>query len=406
MSWFVAIVGLAFLVLIHEAGHFYVARALGMRPRRFYVGFPPALVKHTRKGIEYGIGAIPLGGYVKIPGMHRPAASDIDAHISPAVHEAPELISPFERVKRRLARGEFEPSEEVDELSRAVTRANLSPQARRSAERGLRELRDGLSSDAYWRAPVWKRVAVIFAGPGTNLLFAVLLLTVVLMIGVRVATLTVGEISPGSPADIAGLREGDRIYAVNGVRVTDFDELYSAVQDSEGRPIDLSVDRDGSRPHFNVTPTQYYGANWAIGFRPLGKRERYGPGEAIVTALDRTWYVTKAIGAGFARLTTGEGRDEIASPVGITRVSSEAVESDFRVYLQLLAFISLSLALLNLLPLLPLDGGHIAFSLIEGVRRRAVGREVYERVSIVGIALVLMLFFIGLSNDLGGRGPG
>ena len=406
MSWAVAVIGLAFLVLIHEAGHFYVARALGMRPRRFYIGFPPAVAKHTRNGIEYGIGAIPLGGYVKIPGMHRPAPSDVDAHLSQAVHESPELIAPFERVKRRLAAGKFEPSEEIDQLESAVARAELSPQGRRAAERGLRELRDNLSGDAYWRAPVWKRVSVIFAGPGTNLLFAIGLLTVVLMVGVRVATLTVGEVSPGSPADIAGLREGDRIYAVNGTRVTEFDELYNAVQDSEGSPIDLSVDRDGTRVHYNLTPTQYYGANWAIGFRPLGKRERYGPGEAVVTSLERTWFVTKAIGAGFARLVTGEGRDEISSPVGITRVSSEAVESDFRIYLQLLAFISLSLALLNLLPLLPLDGGHIAFSLIEGVRRRAVGREVYERVSIVGIALVLMLFFIGLSNDLGGGGPG
>ncbi|HEV8687978.1 MAG TPA: site-2 protease family protein, partial [Gaiellaceae bacterium] len=120
----------------------------------------------------------------------------------------------------------------------------------------------------------------------------------------------------------------------------------------------------------------------------------------------RTWEVTKAIGAGFARLAQGQGREQISSPVGITRVSSEAVKTDFRVYLQLLAFISLSLALLNLLPLLPLDGGHIAFSIVEGIRRRAVGREVYERVSIIGIALVLMLFFIGLSNDLGGNGPG
>jgi regulator of sigma E protease len=116
--------------------------------------------------------------------------------------------------------------------------------------------------------------------------------------------------------------------------------------------------------------------------------------------------VTKAIGHGFSRLVTQEGRRDISSPVGITRVSSQAVDTDVRVYLQLLAFISLSLALLNLLPLLPLDGGHIAFSIIEGLRGRAVGREVYERVSVIGIALVLMLFFIGLSNDLGGNGPG
>jgi len=406
MSWAVAIFGLAFLVLIHEAGHFFVARVLGMNPRRFYVGFPPALVKHTRNGIEYGIGAIPLGGYVKIPGMHRPAPSDVDAHLSAAVHEAPELVAPFEHVKRRLARGEFDETEDVEVLEQAVARAQLSVQARRAAERGLRELRDGLSQDAYWRAKIWKRIAVIFAGPGTNLAFAIGLLAVVLMVGVRVATLTVGEVSAGSPADLAGLREGDRIYAVDGSRVTEFDDLYSAVQDSDGAPLSLSVDRDGRRLHLNVRPTQYYEQNWAIGFRPRGRRERYNPAEALGIALERTWLVTKAIGAGFARLATGEGRRDISSPVGITRVSSEAVESDFRIYLQLLAFISLSLALLNLLPLLPLDGGHIAFSLIEGIRRRAVGRDVYERVSLVGIALVLMLFFIGLSNDLGGRPPG
>jgi regulator of sigma E protease len=164
--------------------------------------------------------------------------------------------------------------------------------------------------------------------------------------------------------------------------------------------------RDGAGRELTVSPTRFQGANWAIGFRPAGRTERRSPPAATALALERTWDVTEAIGAGFARLVTPEGRRDISSPVGITRVSSEAVEFDFRVYLQLLAFISLSLALLNLLPLLPLDGGHIMFSIIEGVRRRAVGREVYERVSIVGIALVLMLFFIGLSNDLGGRPPG
>ena len=84
MSVLIAILGLAFLVLIHEAGHFFTARAVGMKPRKFYIGFPPALAKTNRNGIEYGIGAIPLGGYVKIPGMHRPAPSDLDASFGPA----------------------------------------------------------------------------------------------------------------------------------------------------------------------------------------------------------------------------------------------------------------------------------------------------------------------------------
>src|SRR6184192_3941505 len=94
VSILIAIVGLGFLVMIHEAGHFFTARAVGMRPRRFYLGFPPALVKTKRKGIEYGIGAIPLGGYVKIPGMHRPAPSDLDVFFGAAQVEAPSLVGP------------------------------------------------------------------------------------------------------------------------------------------------------------------------------------------------------------------------------------------------------------------------------------------------------------------------
>ena len=213
MSWTIAILGLAFLVLIHEAGHFVVARALGMRPRRFYIGFPPAIAKTTRNGIEYGIGAIPLGGYVKIPGMHRPAPSDVDTHLSAAVHEAPQLVTPVERVKRQFARGEFERSGEVEALEASLAAAEVSPHARRRAERGLRDLGDALGRDAYWRAPVWKRIAVIFAGPGTNLVFAVLLLAIVLTVGVRVATLTVAEAL--SAADGAPARDVDELVELD-----------------------------------------------------------------------------------------------------------------------------------------------------------------------------------------------
>ena len=89
MNFVVAVLGLAALILIHEAGHFFVARAVGMSPRKFYLGFPPALVKRMHNGIEYGIGTIPLGGYVKIPGMHRPAAGDVDDYFGPVLRELP-----------------------------------------------------------------------------------------------------------------------------------------------------------------------------------------------------------------------------------------------------------------------------------------------------------------------------
>ena len=139
---------------------------------------------------------------------------------------------------------------------------------------------------------------------------------------------------------------------------------------------------------------------YRLGFALGQEFESYGPIDSTRYALEDTWTVTKGIGGALGRLVTGENREEVSSAVGIVQGSSQALEAGFRYYLQVLALISLSLALLNLLPLLPLDGGHITFSIIEGIRGRALGREVYERVSLVGIALVLFLFAIGLSNDI------
>jgi regulator of sigma E protease len=402
MSIGVAILGLALLILVHEAGHFYVARAVGMRPRKFYIGFPPALAKVNRNGIEYGLGAIPLGGYVKIPGMHRPAPSDLDVHLARAVAEAPELSAPIEHVKRPLASGDMEAARaEFGELEAAVQRARLSAPARRAAERGLAELRDALGPDAYWRQRTWKKIAVIFAGPGTNLVFAVGLLAVVLMIGIPVETTrTVESVLPDSPAQSAGLMPGDSIAAINE-RPISADRISETIRGSRGRPLALTVLRDGERVRLRPVRPQSTDGSLRLGFALKPLYERYGPLKSLRLATETTWEVTKAIGEALGGIATGENREDVSSPVGIVQGSSQALEAGFRYYLQVLALISLSLALLNLLPLLPLDGGHITFSIIEGVRGRSLGREAYERVSIIGIAVVLFLFAIGLSNDIG-----
>jgi regulator of sigma E protease len=366
------------------------------------------LVKVRRRGIEYGIGAIPLGGYVKIPGMHRPGSSDPDVHFARALAEAPQLASPVERLKRELAAGDMTAAARyLGELERSLASARLSSPARRGADRGLRELADSLGSDAYWRQRTWKKVAVIFAGPGTNLAFAIVVVAAVYMLGVPVeATRTVDRVDAGSPAASAGLQPGDTILAVDGRRTLSFDELSRRIRASEGRPVSLVVRRGHRTVVLPARRTVRSGDRWVLGFRPGVRYEHYGPVKSAGLALRESWRVTAAIGSSLGRIVTGEGRKEIASPVGIVETSSDVIdEGGFRLYLRILAFISLSLAILNLLPLLPLDGGHIAFSLVEGIRGRSVGREVYERVSAVGIALVLLLFFVGLSNDIGGRGP-
>src|SRR4029079_8469048 len=184
MSITIAILGLAVLILFHEAGHFFVARAVGMSPRKFYLGFPPALAKVNRNGIEYGIGAIPLGGYVKIPGMHRPAASDLDALLGPAMQEDTRLFPKVARVKRALEQEDLIGAREaLPELEAALDEAKLSKGAERPARRGFNELRDALADDADWRQGTKKRVAVIFAGPAANILLAILLPTIAYLIG-------------------------------------------------------------------------------------------------------------------------------------------------------------------------------------------------------------------------------
>jgi regulator of sigma E protease len=398
VSILVSILGLGFLILIHEAGHFVVALAVGMNPRKFYIGFPPALVKAKRKGIEYGIGAIPLGGYVKIPGMHRPAAGDLDVYFGRAVEEADTLRRPVEELRRRLEESDYEAAREaVAQLADAIESAQLSLAASRSAERGLGEVADALSPDAYWRARTWKRVAVIFAGPGANLVLTVILFTLLFMAGGGRATSTVHEVIPDTPAAEIGLRSGDRIIAIDG-RPVEPDKIAQTISRSGGRPITIVV-RRGDRT-VTLGPAEPKESNGAYRLGFILRGEGLGPAESTWQAIRVTGIVTKEIGASIGRLVTGDGRDEISSPVGIVQGSSQAVEQGTQTYLWVLGLISLSLALLNLLPLLPLDGGHIAFSLVEGIRGKAVTREVYERVSAVGIAVVLLLFFIGLSNDI------
>jgi regulator of sigma E protease len=404
LSIFVAIFGLAFLILVHEAGHFFTARGVGMRPRKFYVGFPPALLKTKRNGIEYGLGAIPFGGYVKIPGMHRPAPSDLDVHFGPALYEEPRLLGDVERVKRLVGQDAFEEARQaLAKLEQALSHASLSGKARRAADRGLSELDDALGSDAYWRQRTWKRLAVIAAGPGANLVLAVVLLAAVYMLGIPSdASRKVGDVIPGSPAATAGLRADDRIIGVNRVPAEDFTDVRDAIRNSKGETLVLSVIRNDQYKELKpVRPTKTEGV-YTLGFHPAAVRyKHYNPARAVALAAEDTWLVTKAMGTWLGHIASGSGRKDVSTPVGIVQQSSKAVQLGWREYLQVLAIISLSLALLNLLPLLPLDGGHMAFSIVEGVRGRAVGRAVYERVSAVGIALVLLLFFVGLSNDIG-----
>jgi len=347
VSWLIAFLGFSALIILHEAGHFAAAKAVGMRVERFSLFFGRTPLRFQRGETEYGIGWIPAGGYVKITGMN--------------------------------------PHEEI-------------PPA--AAHR------------AYYRQPVWKRIVVIAAGPLVNLVLAFLILWVlVLANGTAEPTQRVDRIEPGQPAAQV-LQPGDRILAVDGVRgeQRELSEQIArhrcAGEPRDGcratEPAELLIERNGQRRTVEVTPV--YDPEFGrtrLGFSFAVREVPAGPVRAADVAVSEMWRFTTATLSTIAQIFNPDKRDDISSVVGSYEVTRQAVDIDLQRAVYILAVISLSLGLINLFPFLPLDGGHIFWAVAEKVRGRAIPFSVMERAGLVGFALVLGLFFIGLSNDIG-----
>ncbi|MHB0867112.1 MAG: M50 family metallopeptidase [Thermoleophilia bacterium] len=338
----IAILGIGLLILVHELGHFLAAKAFGMRAEKFYMGFPPAAFKKQIGETEYGIGFVPLGGYVKISGMTR---------------------------------------EE--------------------------EIPDDIKPRAYYAKPVWQRVIVISAGAAMNLIFAVLMFFIFYWQALPEyqATTAVAAIQADSGAAAAGIQPGDNLISINGVGANDSQTLRSELKAHPGEPVKVTLEREGQP----LTITANVGRNPDTGEGLLGvifDAERVGTlhipaTEAFTHSLGDIRFITVEVFSAIKSLfVSSESRGEITSPIGIVAVSSQTIELGWGIYLRVLGFISLQLAIFNLLPLLPLDGGHVLFNLLEKVKGSPIRKEVFERVSVVGLALFVTLFLMGLFNDI------
>jgi regulator of sigma E protease len=389
MSFFVAIIGLALLILIHEAGHFVAARAVGMTPRKFYLGFGQPLVKKVHNGVEYGIGAFPLGGYVKIPGMSRPEPGALAAGLRESV--ANEHLAEIARVDDAIARD--------DEAAARDALAELEPAI--GGTRAWQELEMSLTPEAYWRQATWRRLVAIGAGPAVNLLFAVVWFAAVFMVATEQSTNVVAQSQPGTPARAAGIRAKDRIVEIGG-RAVQPTQMAKEIRATAGRPFTMIIIREGRRVTVGPLRARLTDGAYRIGIAIEG---RTGPGEspphAIVDASKVTWFSVRDTIVGMAHIFTGRGTNHVSSSVGIVRVSAAAWRDGLRSFLSVLAEISLALGVLNLIPVLPLDGGHIVIALVEKLRGRTFAQSVYVRYSLVGISLFAILMYLGLRNDLG-----
>jgi len=353
--WFALI--LMFLVLVHEAGHMVVAKWCGMRVERFSIFFGRPLASFRRGETEYAIGWLPLGGYVKISGMTR---------------------------------GESIPPEHEHR--------------------------------AYYSMPAWRKVATIFAGPAVNIVLAIGIFAAIFWIGVPTFTPTgsVAGVVQDSSAQRAGIEPGDEFVAIDGVRVAgDPEAVRDALQSgAPGETVRLTLERDGRTIERTAELQVLEDATGDPRTdpdtgRPLtglgftfdaieGPRERFGFVDGLDEGLDFTWFVietnVEVIGDFF---TDSEARDQVSSIVGVGAVFNEVSDDGIITLLRFVGLISLALGIFNLLPILPLDGGHILFALIEKVKGSSFSRVTYERASFVGFALLMVIFVIALQNDIG-----
>lgn len=379
----VGIIGLGFLILVHELGHFAVAKATRMRVEEFSVGFGRFLVSRRRGETVYGISAVPLGGYVRVTGMHR------------------------EEFEHRVADLR---AKEAGEILDSDGRRPRDPEDRLAGRRALsaEEIASTPEKRRYYAHPFWHKLLFIVAGVAMNVIVAYLLLYAVgVTQGENWRNTVVAEIAEGSAAEAAGILPGDRIVGFNGVEVETWEELTMEIIASKGETVDILVERDGANRELqaelgvNEQGTAYLGvtSTMDVEHRDVGFAEGFS--YAGRETVDAVVVIFRGIGWMFSGDVPVTGSQGLAGPVGIVQISADALAGGWASYAWFLALISINLALLNMLPLLPLDGGHVVLNIVERIRGRSVSLRIFERVSMIGLALFAMLFFVAMYNDVG-----
>lgn len=358
-SLFVAIIGflllLGPLVLLHELGHYSVARLFGVKAEVFSIGFGRELAGWTdRRGTRWKLSLMPLGGYVQFAG-------DMNAVSMPA--------------------------QEIASLS--------------ATER----------EQSFHFKPLWQRALIVLAGPLANLVVALVIFAAFnLAYGRIVAEPVIAAFANPSPARAAGMQIGDRIEAIDGARISGFEQIRDKVLPFPGETLAIAVLRDGQRLTINVPVAtrierDSYGNTSRIGLIGIaaGKvhRVRVGPLEAVRLAGSQTVGVMGTMITGIKQIIVGKRSvDELGGPVKIAQYSGERLTMGWQEFVYFAALISINLAFINLLPIPALDGGHLAFYAVEGLRRKPMDGRSQELAFRTGLALVLALMVFVTLNDI------
>ncbi len=345
------IVVLGVLIVVHEFGHFIVAKKCGVGVLKFSVGFGPTLFGKTVNGTEYVLSAVPLGGFVKMVGEDPDSDEPVDEAIS------------------------------------------------------------------FSHQPLWKRCAIVLAGPVFNLLFAFLATSVLyLSSGLPIPNdkAEIGALLDGKPAEKAGFQVGDIVTDIDGETIVSWGDLAKNIRESEGRELAVTVERGDAEVAIAVTPVRQDVENlfkekiegeqpyFAVGIMPAPARRPAGVVESFVEGFEHTVWLTQTVALGFYKMITFKiPGSELGGPILIAQTVHKQAQVGIEAVVGLMSFISVNLGVLNLLPIPVLDGGHLLFFLIEGVRRRPLELRHREVAQQVGLAILISLMAFAFYNDIG-----
>jgi regulator of sigma E protease len=341
MTLFSFIIVLGVLIFFHELGHFLVARLFGVGVEKFSLGFGPRIFGKKIGITDYRISAIPLGGYVKMIGE--------------------------------------EPDAEVDSADIEMSFMHKHP---------------------------LKKMLIVFAGPVFNVLLAVLIYFFMCHFSPQIMGLSkpsIGKVETDSPAQAAGLKKGDLITAIDGVTVSKWEDVVDIIKKGKGKTVTVSILREESNLNVSITPRfQKERGQYLIGIYYSGEIVDLNPFQALVKSITYTYNRVSDVVLFVGKLILGKFPAEkaLGGPISIAAISGQMVRAGLWPFLWMIAFISINLAILNLFPLPPLDGGHILFFGIELIFRKSVNLRVREITQAIGffllITLMVYVFYIDI----------
>ncbi|MEN9894186.1 MAG: hypothetical protein RIR97_38 [Pseudomonadota bacterium] len=359
----VFILVISLLVFVHEMGHYVVGRWCGIRIQAFSVGFGPELLGWTdRHGTRWKLSAIPLGGYVKFLG-------DANASSEPDFQSL----------------------------------ASMTEEDRRATFPG---------------AALWKRALTVAAGPLANFLLAILIFSATFYVyGRSITDPVVGEVKAESAAAVAGILPGDRLVAIDGIEVETFDDVRRYVSIRPGTTIIVTVERDGQMLPLTMVPKRteiedQFGNKLEAGIIGVVttkdvanfRIKTYSLGQSVQQAVFECWYIVKSTYDYIANVFAGQmSADQFGGPVRVSQVTGQVATLGVWAVFQLAAALSVSIGLINLLPVPVLDGGHLVFYAIEAIRRRPLSPKAQEVAFRIGFALIMTLMVFVTWNDTVGR---